>query len=157
MCINISSTTTVNVNDSSWPQAVGNPHIDEKMKALKLIQYNKDMSKALKVNEIDVPQCGKDEILIKTHSTCLNPVDWKIAMGYLATVGKVNFHVQLVLIIQGIIIMIKIGQNILANRDNKINLKLVCELIENQGTFVEYIVTSQNTRMCTLHVISVTT
>ncbi|KIJ54533.1 hypothetical protein M422DRAFT_24482 [Sphaerobolus stellatus SS14] len=36
-----------------------------------------------KVGEVSMPKPGKDEILVKIHSTALNPVDWKIQkLGY---------------------------------------------------------------------------
>lgn len=48
--------------------------IPSEQKALLLQGINGDFV----VSSTEVPQPGKDEVLVKIHSAALNPVDWKI-------------------------------------------------------------------------------
>ena len=51
--------------------------IPKRMKAIRLHAYNDDMTKAIKLEECDVPVANDNEILVKVYSVSLNPVDWK--------------------------------------------------------------------------------
>lgn len=49
------------------------------MKAIRIHEFGGP--DVLSIDEIDVPQPGKDEVLIRVHATSVNPVDWKIREG----------------------------------------------------------------------------
>ncbi len=49
------------------------------MKAIRIHEFGGP--DVLSIDEIPVPQPGKDEVLIKVHATSVNPVDWKIRAG----------------------------------------------------------------------------
>ena len=111
-------------------QAVGDPAEQKEQKKKASIQYNQDMLKELKLNEIDVPECGQDQILIKVHSVSLNPVDWGRAMGYLQGMTQMQLDV-----IIGVIV--KKNENILG-------------LFRDRRSFSEYVATTAN---CVCHIV----
>lgn len=49
------------------------------MKAIRIHEFGGP--DVLSIDEIDVPQPAKDEVLIRVHATSVNPVDWKIREG----------------------------------------------------------------------------
>ncbi|WP_316831703.1 NADP-dependent oxidoreductase [Pedobacter aquatilis] len=49
------------------------------MKAIRIHQHGG--ADKLQLDEIDIPQAGPNELLIKVHATSVNPVDWKIREG----------------------------------------------------------------------------
>jgi len=49
------------------------------MKAVRIHEYGGP--EVLSIDEIPIPQPAPDEVLIKVHSTSVNPVDWKIREG----------------------------------------------------------------------------
>ncbi|MFD2287241.1 zinc-binding dehydrogenase [Pedobacter petrophilus] len=49
------------------------------MKAIRIHEFGGP--DVLSIDEIPVPQPGKDEVLIRVHATSVNPVDWKIRAG----------------------------------------------------------------------------
>lgn len=50
------------------------------MKAVRIHEYGGP--EVLSIDEIPIPQPAPDEVLIKVHSTSVNPVDWKIREGH---------------------------------------------------------------------------
>jgi NADPH:quinone reductase-like Zn-dependent oxidoreductase len=60
------------------------------MKALHVIQYNKNIKEALKILHTPIPKPNCNEILIKIKSSSINPIDSWIRKGY----GKDIFETQ---------------------------------------------------------------
>ncbi len=56
------------------------------MKAIVMHEYGN--SSVLKLEEVPVPETGPDEILIKVDACGVNPVDWKIRAGYMASMVR---------------------------------------------------------------------
>ncbi len=56
------------------------------MKAIRIHSYG--ASCVLKYEDVAVPDIGPDEMLVKVHSTGLNPVDWKIREGLFSGMHK---------------------------------------------------------------------
>ncbi|MGB7843469.1 MAG: NADP-dependent oxidoreductase [Salinimicrobium sp.] len=52
------------------------------MKALQITKYG-DLKDSLKIAEVDKPQISESEILIAVKAAALNPIDYKIVLGYL--------------------------------------------------------------------------
>jgi NADPH:quinone reductase-like Zn-dependent oxidoreductase len=51
------------------------------MKAVRIHKYGK--SSVLKYEEVKIPGIRPDEVLVKVHSSGVNPIDWKIREGYM--------------------------------------------------------------------------
>ena len=49
------------------------------MKAIRIHEYGGP--EVLSIDEVPVPEPGKDEVLVRVHATSVNPVDWKIREG----------------------------------------------------------------------------
>ena len=49
------------------------------MKAVVLHAYG-DASQ-LRYEDVEVPECGADEVLVKVHATSINPIDFKLRSG----------------------------------------------------------------------------
>lgn len=49
------------------------------MKAIRIHGYGGP--EVLSIDEVPVPEPGKDEVLVRVHATSVNPVDWKIREG----------------------------------------------------------------------------
>ncbi|MGH3310690.1 MAG: NADP-dependent oxidoreductase, partial [Streptomyces sp.] len=59
------------------------------MKAITLQQY--DGPDALEVTEQPEPKVGPDQVLVRVRAAGVNPVDWKVAAGYLDQIQEVSF------------------------------------------------------------------
>lgn len=49
------------------------------MKAIRIHEYGGP--EVLSIDEVPMPEPGKDEVLVRVHATSVNPVDWKIREG----------------------------------------------------------------------------
>ena len=49
------------------------------MKAIRIHKYGGP--EVLSIDEVPVPEPGKDEVMVRVHATSVNPVDWKIREG----------------------------------------------------------------------------
>ena len=114
------------------------------MKAIRLHAYNEDMRKAIKLDECDVPVPDDNEILIQVYSAALNPVDWKISMGYLAAIFKQTLPQVLGYDFAGIVV--GVGSAVSNDKNNglKVGTRVagMLTLLCNNGCFAEYVTCS---------------
>src|SRR5277367_4531945 len=63
-----------------WYKHIDNSKIATKLKAVRI--HNHGNSSVLIYEDAPMPTILPDEALIKVHSVGINPVDWKIRLGY---------------------------------------------------------------------------
>ncbi len=59
------------------------------MKIARIHSWGK--SDVVKIDEVAVPFCNDDEVLVAVHAAAMNPVDWKVREGYFADSMKDPF------------------------------------------------------------------
>ncbi|KGX88281.1 NADP-dependent oxidoreductase [Pontibacillus marinus] len=72
------------------------------MKAVVIEQYGgKDQ---LKEKDIPTPQINEDQVLIESHATSINPIDWKVREGYLKDMLDWDFPIILGWDVSGVVV-----------------------------------------------------
>lgn len=107
------------------------------MSTMKAITYEKyGDNSVLQLTEQPIPKVGPDDVLVKVKSASVNPVDWKIMMGYLDPVLHTWFPVTPGWDVAGVVEQVgmdvpefKVGDEVIgyARRD-----------MVNDGTYAEY-------------------
>lgn len=104
------------------------------MKAVRIHAWG-DASR-LQLDEVPIPDCGADEVLIRTVAASVNPVDWKIREGYLKDALPLKLPLTLGWDVSGVIERVgaavtefKPGDAVYSRPD-----------ITRNGTYAEYVV-----------------
>jgi len=109
------------------------------MKSLMMTKYG-DVGTSLKVQEVPIPNFGKNQILIKTHSASFNPIDYKILRGDFKAMGKIQFPKGIGRDVSGIVE--KVGKNV---KNFKAGDKVYSRIAEDfVGTMAEYVISNDN-------------
>ena len=109
------------------------------MKSLMMTKYG-DAGTSLKVQEVPIPNFGKNQILIKTHSASFNPIDYKILRGDFKAMGKIQFPKGIGRDVSGIVE--KVGKNV---KNFKAGDKVYSRIAEDfVGTMAEYVISNDN-------------
>ena len=109
------------------------------MKSLMMTKYG-DAGTSLKVQEVSIPNFGKNQILIKTHSASFNPIDYKILRGDFKAMGKIQFPKGIGRDVSGIVE--KVGKNV---KNFKAGDKVYSRIAEDfVGTMAEYVISNDN-------------
>ena len=109
------------------------------MKSLMMTKYG-DAGTSLKVQEVPIPNFGKNQILIKTHSASFNPIDYKILRGDFKAMGKIQFPKGIGRDVSGIVE--KVGKNV---KNFKAGDKVFSRIAEDfVGTMAEYVISNDN-------------
>ena len=99
-----------------------------------------DAGTSLKVQEVPIPNFGKNQILIKTHSASFNPIDYKILRGDFKAMGKIQFPKGIGRDVSGIVE--KVGKNV---KNFKAGDKVYSRIAEDfVGTMAEYVISNDN-------------
>ncbi|MDC3360032.1 NADP-dependent oxidoreductase [Candidatus Thioglobus sp.] len=107
------------------------------MKSLMMTKYG-DAGTSLKVQEVPIPNFGKNQILIKTHSASFNPIDYKILRGDFKAMGKIQFPKGIGRDVSGIVE--KVGKNV---KNFKAGDKIYSRIAEDfVGTMAEYVISN---------------
>ena len=107
------------------------------MKSLMMTKYG-DAGTSLKVQEVPIPNFGKNQILIKTHSASFNPIDYKILRGDFKAMGKIQFPKGIGRDVSGIVE--KVGKNV---KNFKAGDKVYSRIAEDfVGTMAEYVISN---------------
>lgn len=107
------------------------------MKAIQFTGYG-EVSKNIKISEIEKPIINKDEVLIETYAAGVNPLDIKVIEGRLKRVSKFKFPATLGYDVSGIII--EKGTNV---TDFNIGDEVFSK-VNKQGTFTEFVAVHKN-------------
>jgi len=107
------------------------------MKAVQFIGYG-EISKNIKITDVEKPTINKDEVLIETYAAGVNPLDYKVIEGALKRVRKFKLPATLGYDISGKIVAI--GKNV---KDFKIGDE-VYSRVSKMGTFTEFVAVNQN-------------
>jgi len=109
------------------------------MKALKQRKYGKPL-KVLELKNVPIPTPKPNQVLIKVHSTALNPIDYKIAQGKLKAILPLKLPAGVGFDVSGAIE--QIGSEV---SKFKVGDKVFCRLPLNKGgAFSEYAVVNEN-------------
>ncbi|WP_058306137.1 NADP-dependent oxidoreductase [Gracilibacillus massiliensis] len=108
------------------------------MKAIVIEQYGG--KEQLKMQELDKPTPGENQVVVKLHATSINPIDWKLREGYLQEMLPFEFPIVLGWDAAGIIDEVgegvkdfKVGDRVFARPDTT-----------NRGTYAEYTLVDDN-------------
>jgi len=99
-----------------------------------------DAGTSLKVQEVPIPNFGKNQILIKAQSASFNPIDYKILRGDFKAMGKIQFPKGIGRDVSGIVE--KVGKNV---KNFKAGDKVYSRIAEDfVGTMAEYVISNDN-------------
>ena len=105
------------------------------MKAIVIDHYGSPQE--LHKSDIPVPQIKEDEVLVKMKATSVNPVDWKIRLGFLKNKSNPKFPIVLGWDVSGVIVKVgsqvdnfKVGDKVFGVPDRYPDGKL--------GTYTQY-------------------
>ncbi|TXD49439.1 NADP-dependent oxidoreductase [Polaribacter sp. IC073] len=107
------------------------------MKAVQFTGYG-EVSKSIKVSEIEKPIINKNEVLIETYAAGVNPLDIKVIEGDLKSVSTFKLPATLGYDISGVII--EKGEHV---TDFNIGDEIFSK-VKKQGTFTEFVAINKN-------------
>ncbi|WP_435262369.1 NADP-dependent oxidoreductase [Tenacibaculum sp. nBUS_03] len=106
------------------------------MRAVQFTGYG-TISKNVKISEIEKPTINKEEVLIETYASSVNPIDIKVIEGKLKSISNFNLPTTLGYDVSGIII--DKGENVINfNVGDEVFLK-----VNKQGAFSEFVAVNQ--------------
>ena len=107
------------------------------MKALQHTNYG-EISDSISFSEIEKPTISRDEVLIETYATSVNPLDIKVINGKLKALGKYTLPATLGYDVSGKIV--NIGENVTG-----LNIgDEVYAYVNKQGSFAEFVAVKAN-------------
>ncbi|SHN27565.1 NADP-dependent oxidoreductase [Gracilibacillus kekensis] len=108
------------------------------MKAIVIEQYGG--KEQLKMQELEKPTPGENQVVVKLHATSINPIDWKLREGYLQEMLPFEFPIVLGWDAAGVVDAVgdgveefKVGDRVFARPDTT-----------NRGTYAEYTLVDEN-------------
>ncbi|WP_035722402.1 NADP-dependent oxidoreductase [Gracilibacillus boraciitolerans] len=108
------------------------------MKAIVIEQYGG--KEELKLQELDKPTPGENQVVVKLHATSINPIDWKLREGYLKEMLPFEFPIILGWDAAGVIDQVgdgvsdfQVGDRVFARPETT-----------NRGTYAEYTIVDEN-------------
>lgn len=108
------------------------------MKAIVINEYgNKEL---LHEQEVPKPEITDEQVLVETHTTSINPIDWKLREGYLKQMFDFPFPIILGWDVAGTIV--EIGQNV---KEFNIGDEVFARpATTHNGTYAEYTTVDEN-------------
>ncbi len=111
---------------------------DVEMKAIVIDQYGD--KEVLKEREVNQPVIQDNQVLLESHATSINPIDWKVRAGYLKEMLPFEFPIILGWDVAGVIVEkgnqvtdFEVGERVFAR-----------PATNNQGTYAEFVAVDEN-------------
>lgn len=104
------------------------------MKAARLINYGETDS--VVITEVEKPTVGPDNILIEVHAAGVNPIEWKVQLGYMKDFMPLQLPITLGGDVAGIVT--EVGENVTDFKPGDAVFGQGSVLAGASGTFAEY-------------------
>src|SRR5688500_12137079 len=104
------------------------------MKAAQLVQYgDKD---SVVITDVQKPTVGPDNVLIEVYAAGVNPIEWKVQLGYMKDFMPLQLPVTLGGDVSGVVT--EVGANVTAFQTGDAVFGQGSVLAGSSGTFAEY-------------------